>query len=112
MRAVDRALAEGAGPDAERLRSRLEREFDALHDALEFVDAVLPALPVCACGKACHRDRLSAERHLATLRVIAPRRGTPKMTLPSRCERRSIGVYRCLRSAGEVFHVGHLVVKK
>lgn len=102
--------------DIDRERVRLERQYDALHEALAFVDDTLPALPRCpACGKACHATAEAAQAHIEALRAVAPRRRTPRMTLPvSRSQRRVQGLsaYRCWRSPERAYHVGHLVLQQ
>jgi hypothetical protein len=104
--------ADASGTDKERVR--LERRFNALHDAIGFVNTVLPRLPRCVvCGKASHATLEGAKAHLAALDAISPRGHTsPRMTLCV-ARRRRVGelkIYRCLLSKDQPYHVGHKVI--
>lgn len=106
--AVDALLKLAPGdPALEARRLALELELEPLADAAEFVEDVLPALPVCLCGKARHASRESAERHLAALRLTARHRLSRDPGQISGSRRKGeLETYACFREAELAWHVG------
>jgi hypothetical protein len=114
--ALDARLKREPAREIDRERVRLERKYNALYEAVVLLEETIPALPRCpACGKACHATAEAAQAHIEALRTVAPRRRTPRMTLPvSRSQSRVQGLsaYRCWRSPERAYHVGHLVLQQ
>lgn len=114
LRALDARLKREPVREIDREREKLERKYNALYEAVALLGETIPALPRCpACGKACHATPEAAQAHIAALMTVAPRRRTPRMTLPvsrSRSRVQGLTAYRCWRNAQGAYHVGHLVL--
>lgn len=114
IRDVDAALKAGADTAAlERRRAALERDFDQLYEAVEFVSETMPKLRTCVCGKVCHPDEGSALAHARALETVRVRRPAPTLN-PTGYRRRvskDVSAYVCMRNLKEVWHVGHHVLK-
>ena len=110
IRRVDARLASASTEGLERERTRFEREYDRLSEAVEFAEEVLPALVTCACGKICHVTRASAEAHMRALETLAPPPPARGLVARTRRVERARAAYLCPRALGEgVWHVGHRV---
>lgn len=97
IRAADRMLARRWSLAIDEMRVRLEREFDALWDAVQWLTEDLPALGRCACGKVGHPTREAAERQARALFVVN--------ATPEKIEAARLRIYSCAQ--GAAYHVGH-----
>jgi len=71
-------------------------EHDALADALDLVDSILPTLDRCGCGKLVHLAEASAQRHARALGYVDDRLVGGR-----------ISVYVCRVRRERAWHVGH-----
>lgn len=101
IRAADRMLARRWSRAIDEMRVRLEHEFDALWDAVQWLTEDLPALGRCRCrcGKVGHPTPEGAERQARALLIVN--------ATPEKIDLKRLRIYPCPQGTATTYHVGH-----